>query len=76
MNAFDEMERQTRGPGGECSVGKLLSELDDKRRADLVDALVRHRTGVIVKVLREWGHPISEHSISRHRHKRCRCDDE
>jgi 7-keto-8-aminopelargonate synthetase-like enzyme len=61
-----------------CAVAKVLERLEDQ--PERRDSLVKHldiSSGtphtIIEKVLKSWGHPVSNVTIGRHRRKECIC---
>ena len=42
---------------------------------ELDDALGKHTSPLIAKVLKQWGYQVSEHSVQRHKRHACQCDE-
>ena len=73
-----EFRAESRGKGykeGPCRLGEIHLALDKKRGAQLTaamaDKLIYNKA--IETVLRSWGHPVSDTTVSHHRTGRCRC---
>lgn len=75
MNAFDVAAQTEVRPGGKCSVGKAIREMTPDQVTELDDALGKHTSPLIAKVLKQWGYQVSEHSVQRHKRHACQCDE-
>lgn len=71
----DSNYRVKKGPT--CSVGLLLSTLDDKTADTLRRAMANpHAGGVTISdALREMGHAVAAPAVQRHRRGQCRCTE-
>lgn len=69
------LERQHQAaPGPKCSIGLILSKLDDSDVRVLREALVSEMRGTqIAAALKEVGHPVSSSTVQRHRRGLCSC---
>ena len=58
-----------------CKLARRLDEMSDENRAKAVAALaepsVKHNR--IAKVLTDWGYPVSEDVVRKHRNSECCC---
>lgn len=74
--ALIEEAARTSGPGGKCSVGLLLKQLDEADRADLEAAIAVESipAAVIARTMRSLGHRCPDDSVMRHRRKACACE--
>ena len=75
MSDFDVVAAEMNPSGGKCSLGRILRELPEDKAKELEDALTTHSSRVISAVLKQWGHPLSDQSVNRHKSRRCKCDD-
>ena len=59
--------------GPQCSICKLLTELDAKDKADLQAALddVSIYGTVIARALKKSGHEVTHYQVQRHRRRDC-----
>lgn len=74
--ALIEEAAKTSGPGGKCSVGLLLKQLDDGDRTDLEQAIGTETipAAVIARTMRSLGYKCPDDSVMRHRRKVCACE--
>ena len=76
MNLYDEILQASKPNRPQCSVGKVVAELDDADRTALTTALADPAvTGAgIAKVLTARGHKLNGPTVQRHRRGDCDCD--
>jgi len=68
-------EARNTGPGGKCSIGILLTSLDEADQKALRTALDSDLHGEqIATAIRSEGHKMSGGTVQRHRKKMCSCD--
>ncbi|NBZ97138.1 MAG: hypothetical protein EBR40_12100 [Proteobacteria bacterium] len=72
------LEKHSRSqPGGRCSIGAILEDMDDKDAADFRLALADRKTyssSSLARALNEYGYKTSHSSVQRHRTKGCQCE--
>lgn len=62
-----------------CSIGMLIDALPTDEAKALIDALSdadKVRPAGLARVLKSYGHHISEQTIRRHRRRECRCPED
>jgi hypothetical protein len=66
-------EQDSTHTGPQCSICKLLTELDAKDRADLQTALddLSLFGTVIARALKKSGHEVTQYQVQRHRRTDC-----
>ena len=77
----DEIRAKAAHPPKRCVIARIADSMDAQDRADLLAALddrpVNRKGGVpatvLVAVLRNRGHEVSESAVSNHRGGRCPC---
>ncbi len=78
MGLLDDIEAQTRRPGGRCAVGRVLNQLDAKDAADLEHAIADEATytgEAIARALTARGHQLKGANVQYHRNGKCACGD-
>lgn len=73
IDAFKEASKQKKGPS--CTFGVLRGSFDEKDRAVLDEVMAdeSYTSAGIARKLRELGHNIGEHTVSKHRRGDCLC---
>lgn len=74
MGLRDELD--SRSPGGNCSVGLLLDELDKDVASELVDLIddLTVSSSSLARLTKNKGwRVVGEWAFSRHRRKDCKC---
>lgn len=56
-----------------CGFDDVLSKLSAQLRKDVVEALAKHPTSAVGRVLRQRGHKVSDETIRRHLRGDCSC---
>lgn len=75
MTLVDELLADSASRGPACSVGAILSEMDDATRAEWLAALAHQRitaTKIADRLTRD-GWPVKAMTLQRHRRGDCQC---
>lgn len=83
VGAWDDFEESAKSKiqkcGTQCTIGKLLTEVDDDARKAITRALENPAlsSSSIYRALRDRlpDFKVSEGTLSRHRRKNCRCEE-